>query len=417
MKPTSVLASALFAIVAFAATPGCFLTDDAESSEDRICTPGAYVFCRCADRAQGTKLCMDDGTSFEQCTTGNGGICKGGEIEDPNTGRPVDHEGNPIDEDGKPIEPTTPKDALETCPGKATALGANTDIVLQGDTTNASDDFKGDTGACITGSGGGDHVYRLQPTASGNLSIKVKGEGDLNPTVYVRTTCEDAKTQIACGETTGVGGLEQMQRNVVTGREYFLVVDGASGSAGKYTVTMRLTPGSFCGDEKVSTGEACDDGGNVDGDGCSASCQQIGGDPTTAGSCPGQPVHVWPGKTVTGTGSTIPFGNTWTKTDMSCVVSASNVNGAPEHVYAITPHAAGTLVVTLNPSASMDLMLVARRTCGDAFTQDDGMCANDWSEGVSETLSIPVSNNQPVYVAVDGAYSGGGTYDVSFRLQ
>jgi hypothetical protein len=33
----------------------------------RICTPGNYVFCRCEDRSEGTKLCLADGASFEDC--------------------------------------------------------------------------------------------------------------------------------------------------------------------------------------------------------------------------------------------------------------------------------------------------------------------------------------------------------------
>lgn len=31
------------------------------------CTPGAYVFCRCPDRSEGTKLCRGDGT-FDACS-------------------------------------------------------------------------------------------------------------------------------------------------------------------------------------------------------------------------------------------------------------------------------------------------------------------------------------------------------------
>jgi len=32
------------------------------------CTPGNYVFCRCADRSEGTKLCNNDGASFGACS-------------------------------------------------------------------------------------------------------------------------------------------------------------------------------------------------------------------------------------------------------------------------------------------------------------------------------------------------------------
>jgi hypothetical protein len=38
------------------------------------CTPGNYVFCRCEDRSEGTKLCLPDGISFEACKCdGTGG--------------------------------------------------------------------------------------------------------------------------------------------------------------------------------------------------------------------------------------------------------------------------------------------------------------------------------------------------------
>src|SRR5258706_10556082 len=36
-------------------------------AEERLCTPGAYVYCRCADKTEGTKLCKSDGKSFEGC--------------------------------------------------------------------------------------------------------------------------------------------------------------------------------------------------------------------------------------------------------------------------------------------------------------------------------------------------------------
>lgn len=389
---------------------------DAATSEGRLCTPGAYVFCRCADQASGTKLCNDDGKSFEACSsTGQKGVCQGGEIQDPDTGKPVDEQGNVIPGGEQP--PVT--NDIETCPGKPTAVPPGQDVVVTGDTTGARDDLKGKAGACITGSGGPDHVYRLQPTGSGQLQVKVQGEGALNPTVYLRSTCADEQAQVACAETTGAGGLESLQTNVVTGKEYWLVVDGASGSAGKYTVTMKLTTGTFCGDGKVDKDEACDDGNKVEGDGCSNSCQKVDGDPASASACPGHPVSVWPGRTVTGTGSTTALANTFTKTGSSCIVSTNNLNAAPDHVYEVTAEGAGTLKVTLTPEATANLMLVARTTCADPATQGANMCANNGEAGGVETMSLPVTAGQKIAVAVDGAGTVGnkGTYSISFQLQ
>jgi hypothetical protein len=47
---------------------------------ERLCTPDAYVFCRCADRSEGTKKCKEDGASFEECSPcdGSGASAVGG---------------------------------------------------------------------------------------------------------------------------------------------------------------------------------------------------------------------------------------------------------------------------------------------------------------------------------------------------
>lgn len=400
---------ALAFAAALAAALACGPSTD-ETAAGRICTPGAYVFCRCADRAEGSKLCKDDGRSFERCETSADGACVGGEVEDPDTGKPVPPP--PVFEGGVPLT-----DNLETCPGKATAISPGAAIVIQGDTTGALDDQKGQ-GACTTGSGGPDHVYRLQMTGTGRLSVKVKGEGALNPTVYLRRTCPDETTQVACGETTGPAGLEQLSTNVVTGSELYLVVDGASGSAGAYAATIQLTTGTFCGDGDVTTNEACDDGNKVEGDGCGNDCQNVSGSPADGGGCPGQTVHLWPGRTVTGTSSTIGYGNTWNRTGNTCAVSTTLMFPPPEHVYEIVPHKTGNLTVSLTPDPGVNLMLVARRTCADPASQGTGMCSNDGSAGQAETMTFPVTDGEKVYVAVDGAgsidFSGG--YSVSFQL-
>jgi cysteine-rich repeat protein len=419
MKVARWVGSAGAALALLVLAQGCIFGDNAAEKEERICTPGANVFCRCADRTEGTKLCTD-GTRFEACTVGGGGECAGGEIEDPNTGRPVDDGGNVVEEDASTI------DVADSCPGKPTAVTPDTDIVIEGDTTDATDAMKGKSGgACAAGGGGPEHVYRLQPTGTGSLTIKVQGEGDLNPVAYLRSTCDDEESQISCAPPLGAGKLIQTQINVVNGQEYFLVVDGASGSTGKYLVTLRLQPGGFCGDGKVGTNEACDDGNKVEGDGCSNNCQRIDGNPPSGDNCPGHPVHVWPGRTVTGTGSTSSNGNSWTNTGTSCTVSTNNLNIAPEHVYEVTPHASGTLRVNLSSEPGVNLMLIGRRTCTDPTSQSPSlsMCSNSGGPGGTEAMEFSVTSGKKVYVAVDG--SGGniessknsGGYSISFRIQ
>jgi len=40
---------------------------DSPATSTRICTPGNYVFCRCKDRSEGTKLCNGEGSGFAPC--------------------------------------------------------------------------------------------------------------------------------------------------------------------------------------------------------------------------------------------------------------------------------------------------------------------------------------------------------------
>jgi hypothetical protein len=42
----------------------------ADGTVPRKCTPGNFVFCRCADGADGTKLCHEDGLTFDECVCG-----------------------------------------------------------------------------------------------------------------------------------------------------------------------------------------------------------------------------------------------------------------------------------------------------------------------------------------------------------
>lgn len=410
--------SLLFSLSAVAgiliATQGCsLLSGDTATKEDRLCTPGAYVFCRCADRAEGTKLCKSDGKSFESCQTSTSGECVGGEIPDARTNEPIPTDQQPTN--------TDPPNAIDTCPGKSTSVTPNTPVVLDNDTSTAANDRQGKTGACAVGTGAKDHVYHLIPTGSGTLDVEVVGSGDLNPVAYIRTTCDNVESQVECAPPSANKTLK-LSTKVVTGKDYFLIIDGASGSVGKYKATLKLTTGSFCGDGKIDSGEACDDTNHDDNDGCSPDCKKVNGNPTSGGSCPGHPVDVWSGMTVTGTGSTTPYGNTWNAPASSaCGVDTTGTNSYQDHVYSVLPHASGTLVITLSaPQAGTlaNFMLSARRSC-EVVGTDKTLCSNVNTAGTGETLSVAVTKDQALFVAVDGGgvTNNKGDYTISFKLQ
>ena len=215
--------------------PACGGDDDGAGA--RICTPGAYVFCRCADGSHGTKLCAN-GVVFEACQTRETGECVGGEVDDVDTGRPVDDEGNVGRRDGGPDGGATTADR---CPGPTIELEPDEEVVVEGDTTGAADDMRGRPGACEIAEGAPDHVYRLLARAAGTLNVRLEGTAPLDPVIYLRRTCNIEAEQAGCA--TGAGTIRQLNlQNVAADQAITLVVDGAGGTSGPYRATVKLIP-------------------------------------------------------------------------------------------------------------------------------------------------------------------------------
>ncbi|MBL8717429.1 MAG: hypothetical protein JNL79_15685 [Myxococcales bacterium] len=368
----------------------------APPTTSRLCTPGNFVFCRCADLSEGTKKCADDGQSFDECA------CLPVEdtaIEDFGV------EDTGVDPDtGTPGDTGVPKN--DTCPGHVLAVDPVKDTVIDADNTGASADYTGATGACAVGTGP-EHVYAIIPTGSGSLTVTVTGKGTYDPTVYMRDTDCATGPQVKCGETTGAGGTETFSLNVVTGRTYWVFVDGKAGSTGAYTLTASLKAGSFCGDGKVDTGEGCDDGNKIADDGCGNDCRPQG-DPVSGGKCPGMPAHVWPGKTLSFTGSTNAYPNTYKAT--VCTFGTA----AQDRVYAVTAHQTGTLNVKLD--ADFNAGLYVRAT--PCETGAELKCVNDVTTtgaGI-ETMSFPVTDGKTYYLFVDGVFSNKGNFTLTLNF-
>lgn len=94
----------------------CSKSYDDASPTGVKCTPGNYVFCRCEDRSEGTKLCRTDGVSFDAC------VCDGTQppiTEDPDAGQSTPLE--PVDSGG----PTTGPTIDAKCAGKLGLVAGN----------------------------------------------------------------------------------------------------------------------------------------------------------------------------------------------------------------------------------------------------------------------------------------------------
>lgn len=403
-----------FALLVGVVAQGCSTTTGAGAA--RICTPGAYIICKCAqgdNDGAGTKRCSDDGQSFDACSTNDSGECKGGEV-DPGP--------DPLPD---PPDDVVPEAASADCPGQDTVVQPGVTLQITGDTSTATKDRVGN-GSCNASVGANDQIFHLKPAVSGTMRVVVtRKDSTLDPIVYLRTVCEDVSTQASCGKAGSANGGAQLQRGVGKDKDYYLFIDGASASKGAYTASITLTAGAVCGDGTVDTGEACDDGNNNDNDGCSASCRNPSGDPATSVSCPGQDVHVWTkGTTVTATGSnTNALGaSVWANPGNDC--AKTSTNSTPVHIYQVTPHVSGTLTVDLTDAAA-NLMLVARTTCDSAASQltmptAKAGCSNDGFVNQPEKLSgIPVTSGTPVFIGVKGGATSSNTssYSIKFGVQ
>lgn len=414
------LLSAALVLGLVAVIAGC-PTSTGAVDDGRICTPGNYVFCRCVDRTKGTKLCEPDGKTFGACATRADGECKGGEVQDVDTNKKVDGNGDVIptddDDDTQGDGGGDGPGELDICPGKPITVPPGQEILLEGDTSRATGDRRGKPGgSCASAIGSHDFVYHLIPNGTGKITVKVTGQGALDPITYARTTCDDETTQNGCGPQVGTK-VANMSFTAKNGVDYFLFIDGASGSAGAYSATVKLTTGIVCGDNQVDTGEACDDNNNADGDGCGKDCRSVDGDPTTGGACPGHSVDMWKGSTVKGKGSTSNYVNSiGTPDPTTCAtLPATGKNTASDHIYKVTPHAAGTLTVSL---AAQD---TGTPLPADLFLSAHVDCSANAPTSICTTGTTPlvttVEADKPVFIAVDGAATPNEKYLITFNLK
>lgn len=378
---TMMFPAAMFALAA----ASCSSDPPKNETKTRLCVPGAYIYCRCADLRDGTKLCSEDGQSFSECDCGE---------PLPDTDIP------PEDTFEPPMD--TPSGSEDTCPGKTVAVDPGKEKVITGDTSGATDDSQG-TGACAVAAGK-DHVYAIIPTGTGSLNVKMTGAGALDPTLYVRGDSCMTGSQLRCGETTGAAGTEQFSFNVITGKTYYLFADGKAGTEGSYTLTLNLTTGSFCGDGSVDSGEGCDDANKVPGDGCENNCMPSGS-VTETDACPGVTGHVWPGSTLTINGDTTAANLSYSSATGVTCGSVSGIGGtAPDRVYALVAHKTGTLKVDVEANYNA---VVYVRTAPCATGVQVGCAAALGASTIpqTETVTFSVADGQTYYVVVDGAGS------------
>ena len=100
-------------------------------------------------------------------------------------------------------------------------------------------------GSCGGGPASPEAIYAFAVDAATPVCLDTNGSA-LDTVLYVRTTCDDAASELGCNDDNGAGGFwSRLQVQAVPGVDYFVYVDGytsafAGPSAGAYTLNVTL---------------------------------------------------------------------------------------------------------------------------------------------------------------------------------
>ena len=274
---TSLRTALSAAVAVFVVASGCAMTTGAVDSGVK-CTPGAYVYCRCKNRDEGTKLCDPDGHSFASC--------------------------DPCESPSNPALPDDPK---------------------------------------------------------------------------------HPPPEVDAGK------------------------DGSS-----------TPPLGVCGDKIVQDGEECDDGNQVEDDGCDSSCHLAGKDPLASRSCPGMNAHVW-STSVSYVGTTLGSTNRSVTPTCPGTGTGNPTTGAAasDRVFHVVAHKTGKMIVTTSDT-NYDMFLYVTTACTPGTNGELTYlaCMNAVNGVGGETLTFPVTAGQAYSVVVDGAgiSQQQGVFRVTFAI-
>jgi hypothetical protein len=110
---------------------------------------------------------------------------------------------------------------------------------FEGDTTGEADDFQTNCGGSATSP---DLPYRIEMETAFNLVAEVV-DAPFDTVLHLRRVCDDQSSQIACDDDGGDGVMSRIEQSGLEAGTYYLIMDGyGSGSSGRYTLQIDLTP-------------------------------------------------------------------------------------------------------------------------------------------------------------------------------
>ena len=351
----------------------------------------------------------DETCVLEVC--GNGVLQAGEECDDGNT---------------DPYDGCSAVCTIDVCP--TTTADTIGDGVVAGDTCSAGD---GDAPATCGGTNtGGDYaVSYTAPIAGAYTFSTVNDARGYDTTLYARTGC--GGEEIVCNDDVGFPevGSTLPEIDLAAGDSIVVYVSGFATACGPFALDVTAR---YCGDAVVDAdrGEECDDGNEVDGDGCDIDCVvRICGDGVVQGDeecddgntdnydgCSAVcTLDVCPTETTSAVGEAVVVGDTCEAGDGDPVASCGGTNSGGDYAIAFTPPVTGVYTFdTDNDARGYDTALYMRSGCGG-----DEIACNDDTVGLASQLTeLPLTADMTYMVYVSGFMDGCGTFalDVSSRF-
>ena len=238
-------------------------------------------------------------------------------------------------------------------------------------------------------------IYSFVPPSAGRLHVELDSADSLELSVY--SACADDAAELRCERRRALD-LD------VTAAPLMVMVRGSDPLVeGPFTLRATFIP-AVCGDGQRVGSEVCDDGNQVDGDGCSADCSAV----DYAVVCAALPPLA-----LGVTNGTTDGGNEYFDTTGAC----GAVNGAGRgRSYQFTAPSAGTLSLALTqPDA--DLIVAAYTGCAKPSEDHYVLCSNFAFPGTSEEARATLAAGQRITVTVQGFTTsdvGGYTLTTTF---
>ncbi len=271
----------LIGLVALVLSGGALVlacSSETNAKEEKVCKPDAYVFCRCQDRQEGSKLCNETGTGFGKCEP-----CEteqNPEIIDPGSSSSSSSSGDPFPQDdggsssgnpgsdcgdgivqaGEDCDDKNTDDtdgcgkncklsgndppATLSCPGLEVHVwgGAHKPTTTGSTVSSGAHDTDQDcaNGAATQGGTAPDRVFKVVAHKTGTLSVTTT-DTTYDSFLYVASSCVASNVPyLACAnKVTGNGG-ETLQTAVEAGKTYYVFVDGYGTSKGNFRVTFEI---------------------------------------------------------------------------------------------------------------------------------------------------------------------------------